>query len=158
MDKPRFALAHYLWAMLIARIYEIFLQLCLMCGGQIRLIAFITYSAYSAEIRQTLDHIGADSEPPHISPACGPPLWDDCCAQPETGCEASRNGIWQRNWHRATTSIRALTGEQSKRRFRCAARQAASSPDRLAANTLAIQRLQPLKLRRSRVRGRPKSV
>jgi len=25
--------------------------------------------------------IGVDSEPPHISPARGPPLWDDCDAQ-----------------------------------------------------------------------------
>ena len=38
-------------------------------------IAFITHSA---DIRQILDHIGVDSELPHISPARGPPLWDDC--------------------------------------------------------------------------------
>ena len=30
------------------------------------------------QIRKILDHIGVDSEPPHISPARGPPLWDDC--------------------------------------------------------------------------------
>ena len=30
------------------------------------------------QIRRILDHIGVDSEPPHISPARGPPLWDDC--------------------------------------------------------------------------------
>ena len=24
------------------------------------------------------DHIGVDSEPPHISPARGPPLWKEC--------------------------------------------------------------------------------
>jgi hypothetical protein len=34
--------AHYLWAVLIARIYEVFPLLCPMCGGQMRLIAFIT--------------------------------------------------------------------------------------------------------------------
>ena len=34
-----------------------------------------------AQIRKILDHIGVDSEPPHISPARGPPLWDDCDAQ-----------------------------------------------------------------------------
>ena len=66
--------AHYLWAVLIARIYEIFPLLCPLCGGQMRIIAFITHSA---DIRQILNHIGADSEPPHISPARGPPLWDD---------------------------------------------------------------------------------
>jgi hypothetical protein len=52
--------------------------LCPMCGGQMRIIAFITHSA---EIRHILDHIGAESEPPHISPARGPPLWDDCDAR-----------------------------------------------------------------------------
>ena len=66
--------AHYLWAVLIARLYEIFPLLCPLCGGQMRIIAFITHSA---DIRQILNHIGADSEPPHISPARGPPLWDD---------------------------------------------------------------------------------
>ena len=47
--------------------------LCPRCGGQIRIIAFITYSA---DICQILDHIGADAEPPRITPARGPPLWD----------------------------------------------------------------------------------
>jgi len=49
-----------------------------------RLIAFITHSA---DIRQILDHIGVDSEPPRISPARGPPLWDDCDAQAGEGAD-----------------------------------------------------------------------
>jgi hypothetical protein len=40
-----------------------------------RLIAFI---AAGVQIRKILDHIGEGCEPPHISPARGPPLWDDC--------------------------------------------------------------------------------
>jgi hypothetical protein len=60
-----------LWAVLIARIYEVFPPLCPLCGGQVRLIAFITHSA---AIRQILEHIGVDCEPPHITPARGPPL------------------------------------------------------------------------------------
>ena len=68
--------------MLIARIYEVFPLLCPMCGGQMRLIAFITEGT---QIRKILDHIGVDSEPPHISPARGPPLWDDCDAQTVEG-------------------------------------------------------------------------
>ena len=67
--------AHYLWAVLIARIYEVFPLLCPLCGGQMRLIAFITEGT---QIRKILDHIGVDSEPPHISPARGPPLWEEC--------------------------------------------------------------------------------
>ena len=57
---PKRSPAHYLWAVLIARIYEAFPLLCPMCGGQMRIIAFITHSA---DIRQILDHIGVDSEP-----------------------------------------------------------------------------------------------
>ena len=68
---------------LIARIYEVFPLLCPMCGGQMRLIAFITEGT---QIRKILDHIGVDLEPPHISPARGPPLWDDCSdAQTDEG-------------------------------------------------------------------------
>ena len=63
--------AHYLWAVLIARIYEVFPLLCPLCGGQMRIIAFI---AHSADIRHILDHIGVESEPPHSAPARGPPL------------------------------------------------------------------------------------
>ena len=44
------ATAHYLWVVLIARIYEVFPLLCPNCGGQMRLIS---------------------------SPARGPPLWGD---------------------------------------------------------------------------------
>lgn len=70
--------AHYLWAVLIARIYEVFPLRCPNCGGQMRLIAFITHSV---DIRQILNHIGVESDPPHISPARGPPLREDCDAQ-----------------------------------------------------------------------------
>ena len=43
-----------------------------------RIIAFITFSA---DIHKILDHIGVDSQAPRITPARGPPLWDDCGAQ-----------------------------------------------------------------------------
>ena len=58
--------AHYLWAVLIARIYEVLPLLCSLCGGQIRIIAFIAHSAY---IRQILEHIGVNTQPPQIAPA-----------------------------------------------------------------------------------------
>ncbi len=82
---PKRLPAHYLWAVLIARIYEVFPLLCPLCGGQMRLIAFITEGA---QIRRILDHIGVDSQPPHISPARGPPLWDNCSdAQMDDGAQ-----------------------------------------------------------------------
>jgi hypothetical protein len=40
-----------------------------------------------ARIRKILDHIGVDLEPPHISPARGPPLWADCDAQMGDGAQ-----------------------------------------------------------------------
>jgi hypothetical protein len=78
--KPR-PPSHYLWAALIARIFEVFPLICPMCGGQTRIIAFITFSA---DIHKILEHIGVDTQAPRITPARGPPLWDDCGAQ-ETG-------------------------------------------------------------------------
>ena len=82
---PKRSQAHYLWAVLIARIYEVFPLLCPLCGGQMRLIAFITEGT---QIRRILDHIGVDPDPPHISPARGPPLRDDCDAHAGEGVAA----------------------------------------------------------------------
>ena len=62
--------AHYLWAVLTARIYEVFPLLCPLCGGQMHIITVI---AHSADIRQILKRIGVDTQPPQIAPACGPP-------------------------------------------------------------------------------------
>jgi hypothetical protein len=70
--------ANYLWAVLIACIYEAFSLVCPMCGGQMRLIAFITDGS---EVRKILEHIGVDCEPPHITTARGPPLWQNSDAQ-----------------------------------------------------------------------------
>ncbi|MGT4612709.1 hypothetical protein ACVT1Y_16665, partial [Klebsiella pneumoniae] len=66
------------------RIYEAFPLLCPMCGGQMRIIAFITHSA---EIRHILNHIGVESAPPHITPARGPPLWEGCDAPVDDGAQ-----------------------------------------------------------------------
>ena len=60
--------------------------LCPLCGGQMRLIAFITYST---DIRQMLEHIGVETEPPRITPARGPPLWDGCDAQTGEGVDVA---------------------------------------------------------------------
>ena len=62
-----------------------------MCGGQMRLIAFITEGA---QIRKILEYIGVDSEPPHISPARGPALWDDCDAQAAPHFDVDQRVNW----------------------------------------------------------------
>lgn len=43
-----------------------------------RVIAFITHSA---DIRQILEHIGVDADPPRVTPERGPPLWDGADVQ-----------------------------------------------------------------------------
>ena len=70
--------SHYLWAALIARVYEVFPLICPNCAGQMRIIAFITFSA---DIQKILEHIGVEPDAPRITPARGPPMWDDCGAQ-----------------------------------------------------------------------------
>jgi len=58
------------WAKRMARVGEEFPLECPACGGDIRLIAFITESG---PIRKILAHLGEPLEPPPISPARGPP-------------------------------------------------------------------------------------
>jgi hypothetical protein len=58
------------WAKLMARVGEEFPLLCPACGGDIRLISFITEPGL---IRKILTHLGEPLEPPPVSPARGPP-------------------------------------------------------------------------------------
>ena len=58
------------WAKLMARVGEEFPFACPGCGGDIRLIAFITDPG---PIRKVLTHLGEALEPPPVSPARGPP-------------------------------------------------------------------------------------
>ena len=58
------------WAKLLARVGEEFPLACPTCGGDIRLIAFITEPE---PIRKILKHLGEPLEPPPVSPARGPP-------------------------------------------------------------------------------------
>jgi len=94
---PKRSPAHFLWAVLIARIYEVFPLPCPMCGGQMRLIAFITEGT---QIKKILNHLGAACEPPHISPARGPPLWEDC-SYAQMGDAAQTGPDWATEWDEA---------------------------------------------------------
>jgi len=64
--------ARYAWALLLARIYEVFPLVCPRCGGAMRIIAFITTGP---TVRDILGQFGAPIAPPRIAPARGPPLW-----------------------------------------------------------------------------------
>lgn len=59
------------WAKLLARIGEHVPLECPACGGDIRLITFITDPA---PIRKILTHLGEPLEPPPLAPARGPPI------------------------------------------------------------------------------------
>ena len=60
--------------MLIARIYEVFPLVCPQCGGELRLIAFLTEAD---PIQRLLIHIGEPATPPPIVPARAPPDWPE---------------------------------------------------------------------------------
>ncbi len=64
--------ARYLWAMLLARIYEAFPLTCSKCGAKMRIIAFITEGV---DMRAILEHLGEPATPPRIASARGPPEW-----------------------------------------------------------------------------------
>ncbi len=75
--------ARYVWALLLARIYEVLPLLCPKCGGEMRIIAFITEAV---AIREILGRLGEPTSPPRLKPARGPPLWEMSGAEPgETG-------------------------------------------------------------------------
>ena len=76
--------ARILWALLLARIYEVFPLQCPLCGAQMRLIAFITQAP---AVNTILGHLGEPTTPPEVAPARGPPLWDHV-AEPAPGWDA----------------------------------------------------------------------
>ena len=78
--------ARYAWALLLARIYEVFPLFCPKCGAQMQIIAFITESG---AVRNILAHLGEPTSPPRVAPARGPPLWETPDAgQGESGPQA----------------------------------------------------------------------
>jgi hypothetical protein len=60
----------YLWAMLLARIYEVFPLLCPQCGAELRIIGFVTETL---SVSRILEYVGEPIDPPLVTPARGPP-------------------------------------------------------------------------------------
>lgn len=65
--------ARYVWALLLARIYEVLPLVCPKCGGDMRIIAFINEAPV---IREILGHLGEPTSAPSLAPARAPPLWE----------------------------------------------------------------------------------
>jgi hypothetical protein len=80
-DKPRsHDTSRIAWAQLLAKIAEAFPLVCRACGGDIRLIAFITAPG---PVRKILSHIGDPVEPPSVSPARRAPTeWSELAQGP----------------------------------------------------------------------------
>ncbi|MGH8699930.1 MAG: IS91 family transposase, partial [Burkholderiales bacterium] len=57
--------AHFLWAVLLARIYEIFPLRCALCGAEMRIIAFVTDAP---AVNTILGHLGEPTRPPEVAP------------------------------------------------------------------------------------------
>jgi hypothetical protein len=74
--------ARYAWAMLLARIYEVFPLGCPRRGAAMRIIAFVTDGP---TVRDILAHLGEPTAPLRIAPARGPPLWDGAVAEDDPG-------------------------------------------------------------------------
>jgi hypothetical protein len=94
--------ARYVWALLLARIYEVLPLICPRCGGEMRIIAFIIDGPV---IREILSHLGEPTSAPRIAPARSPPLWElpvagqaecesDPQAQPAPDYEFNQRVAW----------------------------------------------------------------
>jgi hypothetical protein len=92
--------ARYLWAMLLARLYESTPLVCPICRADMRVIAFVTDGD---SVRHILEYIGERTDPPRISPARGPPGWEaetgsfplfDPVAQPEPEFQFDQTQAW----------------------------------------------------------------
>jgi hypothetical protein len=92
--------ARYLWAMLLARLYESTPLVCPICKADMRIVAFITDGD---SVHHILEYIGESADPPRISPARGPPTWEgegdslplyDPIAQPEPDFQFDQTQGW----------------------------------------------------------------
>ena len=58
------------WAKMLKRVFDIDIQICSKCGGQIKIIAAIQNQQV---IKRILIHLGENSKVPELSPPRGPP-------------------------------------------------------------------------------------
>jgi hypothetical protein len=122
------AVARYAWALLLARIYDVFPLRCPKCVGAMRIIAFITDAS---TVREILAHLGEPAALPRIAPVRAPPLWamaateqDPTLAPPDP----ARPGLRVRPAHRLVAiktverAVHARRWACSRMRPRCATR------------------------------------
>jgi Putative transposase len=83
-SRTRVSAAHhqsrYIWAKLIARVFDTDPLLCGRCGGRMKIIAFVVQAS---EIKKTLAHLRLPTNTPKFHPARAPPqsdFWDSATA------------------------------------------------------------------------------
>ncbi len=100
-DTTRRCPSAYLWAVLLARIYECFPLTCRQCGAPMGLIAFITAPA---SVKPILEHLGLPTQPPSVAPARDPPhdqcvidqtpRFDTTAPDPDPGFQFDQSVSW----------------------------------------------------------------
>jgi hypothetical protein len=68
-----------LWAVVLARIFEILPLRCRLCAGEVRIIAFVTDPG---TVRAILAHLGEPTTAPRAGPARAPQLWEQMAQPP----------------------------------------------------------------------------
>ena len=101
------AVSRYLWAMLLARIYQVFPLLCPFCYSQMRIIAFINDAGTVGEV---LKHSGESPQPPRIAPAYGSALWEMATGG-GTGAQRPTMGSSRSSQDRSRSSIGVSLGD-----------------------------------------------
>ena len=73
-EAPATSLSRYLdWAALLERVFAADVTKCSHCGGQVRILAFLTHPDITTPI---LEHLGLPTQPPSIASARDPPQLD----------------------------------------------------------------------------------
>jgi len=108
VETPHRSPARYLWAMLLARLYEVFPLTCPKCGTEMRIIAFVTEAA---PVQRILSHIGEPALPPRIAPARGPRYGRKRTPGPSFSMKSALPAIRLLSRNRSTNSISAYPGK-----------------------------------------------
>jgi hypothetical protein len=95
--------------------HEVFPLLCPLCGGQVRLIAFITEG--TRESGRSLITSGWTPSPRTLPRHADHRFGMTATRRRMRGCALSPIGVWRRNRHRTLRSISASVGEWLRRRF-----------------------------------------
>jgi hypothetical protein len=95
--------------MLLARLFASLPLVCPNGGADMRIIAFVTETA---PVQRILLALGEPVEPPRISPARGPPAWDDPPADlgPDWEALAQRFGMTHGAVRKAAADLRRRFG------------------------------------------------